>query len=390
VNVLLCPFSDPGYLYPSIAVGLELRRRGADVHVLGRAGAAPVLAEAGLPFLDAEEYGAGRAFEVGVARWAWETPGQFTAVRQAARDVRADVLVTSVLCHGALLAAEALDLPVAVIGLAAHLWDYAAAGGPEPERPVLRAWRTRDMLRFYDQGRDQVGLPARSREGANPLVGTALLLRGDPALEYPGAVLPAGVHHVGPCAWEPAADAVALDRIREHLDRVGKPVVYVHLGRVFGGTSPWPRLNATFTGGPCQAVVELGRSKESRPDPRADVLVVGKPWMGPLLDRAVLTLSSGTSAPVLNALQRGRPLGLSPDGSEQPLLAAACVRAGVASYVPNDLTRDPVKVLTAILRDAGMRDRAAALARRLAAVDGPGRAADIVYGMARCPAARSA
>ena len=52
-------------------------------------------------------------------------------ILRAAALVRADALVTSVLCHGALLAAELLDLPVVVLGLAAHLWDYAAGGGEE-------------------------------------------------------------------------------------------------------------------------------------------------------------------------------------------------------------------------------------------------------------------
>jgi len=388
VNILLCPLSSPGYLYPSIAIGLELRRRGHRVSVLGPAAAEPLLAEAGLPLLATERYGGRRSFDV--RRWNREAPGQYQAIRRAARDVQADLLVTSVLCHGALFAAETLDVPVVVIGLTAHLWAYAAGDEAEPDWPASRAWRTRELLRFYNEAREQVGLPARSATGAGyPLTGAALLLRGDPCLEYPGAVLPERVHHVGPCAWEPAADPAELDDVLDRLDRVGKPVVYVHLGRIFDGTSPWPRLNAAFTDGPFQAVVELGRSQDPRPAPGADLVVVRKPWMGPLIDRACLVLTTGTSAPVLNALLRGRPLGLSPDGSEQWLLGEACVRAGVAMYVSNDPGRDPIGTLESLQRNGGLRARAVEVGHRLAAADGGSRAADVILQVVSGPFTRA-
>nr|BFE80741.1 hypothetical protein GCM10020093_033420 [Planobispora longispora] len=293
MKVLVCPLSDPGYLYPSIAIGRELRRRGADVHVLGGREAGTPATAAGLPFLAARDYGAGPA-SFSVARWVRQEAGQYHAVRRAAREVGADLLLTSVLCHGALLAGERLGLPVVVVGLAAHLWEYRSGGGAEPELPAARLWRSREMLAAYRRSRERLGMTPRdgghplpgvtppadthslpgvtspadthslpgitSPADAHPLSGAALLLRGDPVFEFPGAVLPERAHHVGPCSWEPDPDPDELGLILDRLERVGKPVVYVHLGRVFGGTSPWPRLEAAFTGGPFQAVVELGRT----------------------------------------------------------------------------------------------------------------------------------
>ena len=401
MNVLLCPLSDGGYLYPAIAVGRALRGRGHHVSVLARAGAAPVAAEAGLPFAAAEEFGGRRAFS---ATW-WGRTGldQYRATLRAARQARADLLVTSVLCNGALLAAETLDIPVVVIGLAAHLWDYRSGGAGEPSWGRTRENRTAVSLDLYRSVREQAGLPPRTaprpddpRHGHpqlghtvsdNPLLGDALLLRGAPELEHPGAELPQRVHHVGPLAWEPAADPAETDAIRAHTERHGKPVVYVHLGRFFGGRDPWPQLNETFTGGPLQAVVEQGRSTDPRPAAGADILLVRKPWMGPLVDMAELVLTSGTSAPVLGALLRGRPLAVSPNGSEQPLLSWACLRAGVAVHLPKapapsqdvrSAAAGPAALLTSALRDERLRDRAAALGRRLAAAGGPARAADVV------------
>jgi UDP:flavonoid glycosyltransferase YjiC (YdhE family) len=378
VNVLLCPMSDPGYLYPAIAVGRELQRRKETVRVLGRAAAASTVAEAGLQFLTADDHGEKGGFSV--ARWSASGLAQYRAVLRAAAEVRPDVLVTSVLCHGALLAAEVLDLPVVVLGLAAHLWDYVAGGSEEPQPPSSpRWWRTRETLQQYERLRERAGLPARKAAWPDsPLFGDALLLQGDPVLEHPGAVLPARVCHVGPCAWEPQPDQADVDVIMAHLDRIAKPVVYVHLGRTFGGTSLWPRLNAAFTGGPFQAVVEQGRSDFFPPAPGADILLVRRAWMGPLIARAGLVLTSGTSAPVLAGLLHGRPLAVAPAGSEQPLVAAACVRAGVAIRVPPEVRADPSAELRLAWHDSGVRARARQLGGLLARAGGAWRAADIV------------
>lgn len=381
MNVLLCPLSDPGFLYPVIGVGRELRRRGHAVCALGGTAAGPVVSGAGLAFLPADQYGDARAF--GVSRWSDRGGAQYVAVRRAAQQTGADVVVTSVLCHGALVAAEVLDLPVVVVGLATHLWSYRSGGTDEPQLSTPREWRSRETVRYYQLVRDQAGLPARrDAVPVTPLIGSGLLLRGDPALEYPGATLPAGVRHVGPCWWEPPAERARLRALRARVDRVGKPVVYVHLGRTFGGRSLWPRLNAAFTGGPFQAVVELGRSGEPRPAPGADITVVREPWMGPLVDWADLVLTNGTSAPVLWALRSGRPLVVAPAGSEQPLLAAACVRAGVAVRFPDRAGHGESAVLAAAAADPDLGARAAALGARLAGAPGAVRAADLVLSLA--------
>jgi UDP:flavonoid glycosyltransferase YjiC (YdhE family) len=229
VNILLCPLSDGGYLYPA---GRELQRRGNSVGVLGRSAAASVVAQAGLPFAAAEGYGGRGGFSV--ARWGHAGLAQFRATLRAASQAQADVLVTSVLSLGALLAAEVLDVPVVVLGLSVHLWRYRTGGDAEPQPP--REQRTRETLRLYRALREETGLAARSDAWPeSPLYGAALLLRGDPVLEFPGAVLPRGVQHVGPLAWEPVADRAELDTVQTQLDRVGKPIVYVHLGRFFGG-----------------------------------------------------------------------------------------------------------------------------------------------------------
>ncbi|MFE5791416.1 glycosyltransferase [Streptomyces sp. NPDC056503] len=367
VRALFCPLSDPGYLYPATAVALEVHRRGHAVTLLSTGPAARAAEAAGLDVLEPGE-------EFAVSRWFRAGQGQYHRILRAARLTRPDVLVTSALCVGALAAAETLDLPVVVLGLACHLWPHRDAPGPDDAED--RGWRLDGALDVYRALRAELGLPGTGPDGQRALLGTRFLLRGHAGLEPAGAVLPERVRHVGPCWWEPPADEAAVAATGSRLDRSGKPVVYVHLGRVFGGESLWPWIRRTFTGGEFQAVVETGRSETGRRgDPAltpaeqggataepADVTVVRRPWMSPFLDRASLVVTNGTSAPVLGALRHRRPLLVSPNGGEQRVLAAACLRAGVAA--PLDRARGEDQLRTAAA-DLALSARAARMADEL-------------------------
>ncbi|MET8100353.1 glycosyltransferase [Streptomyces sp. NPDC005236] len=373
MNVLLCPLSDPGYLYPALAVGRELRRRAHTVRVLAGPNAAPVTTEAGLDLSAVTD-----ATALSVTQWSVRGPEQYTAVARAVRRLRPDVLVTSVLCHGALVAAEAADLPVVVLGLTAHLWPYRG-GDAGPADTHDRTWRLTETLKHYGALRETAGLaPRHDRFPDTPLLGSAFLLRGHPLLEPADAELPPAVSHVGPCWWEPEPAA------SEPLPDT-RPLAYVHLGRTFGGTSLWPRLNAAFTAGTHRAVVELGRSGAPEAAPDADLIVGRRPWMSPLVDRADLVLTNATSAPVLAALLHGKPLLVAPNGSEQQVLATACLRAGVARRLPE--SGAPAADLRAAVEetanDPQMRSRAEEIGGLLADGKSETRAADAVESAAR-------
>lgn len=371
MNVTLCPLSDPGYLYPVLAAGRELRRRGHTVQVLAGPDAAPAVAAAGL-----ELSALAPRTALSVAHWTVRGPEQYAAVAAAVRELRPDVLVTSVLNHGALVAAEAAGLPVVVLGLAAHLWPYRFG----PDDGCGRAWRLAEMLKHYTAVRESAGLaPRRDRFADTPLLGSAFLLRGHPVMEVPGAELPSVVRHVGPCWWEPAPP------VREEPLPDAGPVAYVHLGRTFGGSSLWPRLNAAFASGAYRAVVELGRSGPPEAAPGARLTVGRRARMGPLVERADLVLTNATSAPVLAALLHGKPLLVAPNGSEQQVLAAACLRAGVARRLP-DAGAGTAELRAAVEetgRDPGLRARVREVGGLLADGKSEARAADAVESAAR-------
>jgi len=377
MRVLLCPFGSPGYLYPAIAVGRELLARGDEVYLLGRPEARRVAALAGLATVDLQECGSPLALHVG--RWMVDGAQQYQAIRHAASAVGADALVTSVLCLGALLAAESADLPAIVLGFATHIWSYQSDGLREPDAIRSRCAVLAELLGHYARVRDLVGMSGSAApRGDRALIGAGLLLRGSPALECAGAQLPEGLRHTGPCWWEPPASGSELAEIDAEIARIGKPVVYVHLGRTFGGDSLWPRLNAMFTGSGFQAIVEQGRSTAPEPAAGADVLLVRKPWLSPLVERAGLVLTNATSAPILGALRAGRPQLVAPNGSEQPFLADACVRSGTAAVLPTD----PAACAAALGRawgSASLRARALQIGVGLSESDGAADAAAVLH-----------
>lgn len=389
MRVLICPLSNPGYLYSTLAIGRELRRQGHLVTVLCEPSMMGTVTQAGLLAINLAAYGPATVLKIGSWRLMNEGVAQYEAVREVARDFDPDVLLTSVLCHGALLAAERLDLPTVVLGLASWLWPFRR-GTVNDAEDAFRSYVLDDMRRHYDELRAQAGLPPRrDRHLEQPFLGATFLLRGHPQLQPDGTELPDEVTYVGPCEWEPPADPAEVAIITGHTQRIGKLVVYVHLGRRFEGISLWPRLNAAFTGGPLQAVVEQARSTKAAPAPGADLLVIRKPWMDPLVSTACLVLTNGTSAPVLAALRHGRPLVVAPNGSEQPLLSAACRRAGVAVRLPDD-PASAASTLSAALADPHLSDRAAQLGAALRTMDGASLAARLVCRQVGSPVPLSA
>jgi UDP:flavonoid glycosyltransferase YjiC (YdhE family) len=85
---------------------------------------------------------------------------------------------------------------------------------------------------------------------------------------------------------------------------------------------------------------------------------------------------------VLCALRRRRPLVVAPAGSEQPLLAEACVRAGVALYCPTEIPAAQA-ILTAAGDDPVLRRRVHGLGAVLSGTSGPRIAADTVCSAAK-------
>ncbi len=381
MRILLCPLSDGGYLYPTIAAGRELRRRGHHVSVLGRSGAAPVAADAGLPFAATEDFGERRAFSV--AWWGTSAMAQYRATVRAAR-------------AGARPAHHLRAVPrhPARRRSARPSRGGGRALGPSVGLPGGRGRRTAPgQAPAESHPRDASAVrrgagTGRAGRGPTTPVGDDPLPRATPCCcaatrrwNTRAPNCPTGCGTWGRCAGSRRLTRERRTIRREQVARSGKPVVYVHLGRVFEGGSGSP-----------------ASTSHRRPVPgrgRAGTLPEPRTRPGRRHPDGAQAVDGPTDRPGRHgAHQRhlrpraGRPGARPPPrGLAQRLRAAAAHRrlhAGRCGRAPAEIRAVGLAaLLESAWRDDALRDRARALGRRLAAMDGAARAADIVERVAQ-------
>jgi UDP:flavonoid glycosyltransferase YjiC (YdhE family) len=376
MRILGCPIGTPGLCYPVIGTSLELARRGHEVRLLTGRQPADLSTAAGLAWL--RRHGRARGcFTVG--RWALPASvvDQAAQVEQALPRFAADLLVTSELALGPLIAAERAGIPVVVVGLMSYLWPADESSHVAPVTDCGRHQRSMfdQTMDLFNIARVRCGLsplPVRCDE-RNPLLGDLFLLRNVAELVPEAAELPDRVRFVGPCRWEPTED-VRADI--EWLATRTRPTVYVQLARNFDRSSLWEWLPEATARARVDAVVEIGRSL-AQPPPRlpAHVRLVSRRRSSHLLAGARAVISHGTTTPTLGGLCHGLPSLLAPTGAEQPMVARLCRRAEVAIEL-NPATPS-WRLVRRLVEDEHLYRRAAEAQRLLCApTESPAAAAD--------------
>ncbi len=381
MKVVACAFGSAGFLHPMICAARAVRSAGHEVLVVSGPQSAPALAAAGLarfprPGTD------GPSFTVS----DWGNPAsvaiQLKHACAACDELRPDLVLTSILAIGPLLAAERRDIPVAVLGQFCHLWpadDDDLARRQAGYDPFEHAWRYRDMGRLYAAARDACGLPPRAWTLASfPMAGDRLLLRSAPGLEPAAARLePAGrVGFAGACMWEPDGD-IAPD-IGWARSRPGIPLIYAYLGRVFGARRLWPWLLEALAGGRCRAFAVPSRSDEELPVIPPSARIAPGHSQSALVRECALVTGSATSTAALAAVRTGLPLLGADSGGEQGAVAAALTALGmfraigdadaagqVASVLADDAMAKAARVARDMLQTIDSRQAVIAELRRL-------------------------
>jgi UDP:flavonoid glycosyltransferase YjiC (YdhE family) len=375
LKVLLCSLDSPGFLFPAIGLAVALRAAGHEVAFVTAGGAAARLAGQGLRRIPCGERDS-RSFET--AHWfaPLAVALQVKHIEHALRSFAADVLVGQTLTLGPLIVGERWGLPVAVQGLATHLWPGGgASGAASAAAEERRAWRLADMLGHLNAARALVRLPAVSvAAGAGPLLGDLHWLRSVEEL-HGGPGLPGRLHLVGACLWEPAEEDEELAAWLDEAAAAGRPIAYVQQGRTFGTPGFWAPLVEAFGGGEVRIAAASGRM--DGPGGLAEAVPAGwfvRPHVhqGAVLRRAALMIGSATSTAVLGALSHGVPCVLVPGGGEQLELAEQVERAGAGQRLaPAGLTAAALRrPVAAALGDGGLHRRAAELRAAFARVDG--------------------
>ena len=387
MRFLFCPLEGPGFVAPAIAVARALADRGHAVTFLSAAGSESMLAAAGLTALAARER---RISPFAVASWAVPEAivAQAVHTRMAAIDWRPDVIVTSQLALGPLLAREELDIPVAVIGLAAYLWPRAG------EVPAVDAcgddevrWRGADMWRIYNEARRSCGLGpiGGARFERFPLQGDLFLVQSVPELESDVAALPSAVRCVGSLAWDPPRDPEVDGWLTARGPRSAPPLVYAQPGRAFGGSDFFEPLLGALATRDIDVVADVGRRELAVEQLRPGSWCKSRLPVHQLMPHVAAAIGNGHTTTVLAALAHGVPLLLFPNGSGTDDIAARCVAAQAAVVVPQtNLTARAVgEALDRALHDPLLRRGAGRLREALARIDGPARACDALVKLGR-------
>jgi MGT family glycosyltransferase len=394
LRVLVAAFGDPGHVFPAIALGRALARRGHEVTVETWEERRAAVEGAGLGFAAAEEY---RTFpppepDTDDGRHAADAA---RALLPLIGRLDPAVVVSDILTLAPTLAAEAAEVPLAT--LIPHIYPVTEPGMPffavglrRARTPVGRAvWKAgqRAIDIGLEHGRRDLN-GQRERLGLAPLErfhgGISLdlaLVATYPQLEYPRA-WPAGVHVTGPMPFEvphpdvglPAGDA---------------PLVLVAPSTAHDSENHLVRTAlAALADEPVRVVATTNRVRPQRPIavPPNAILV---DWLSysQLMPIAALVISHGGHGTVARALGAGAPVLISPITGDMGETAMRIAWTGAGLSLPWRLCRPgPLRwAARRVIADPGFRARSREMAAWGATHDGADRGAELVEELAIRP-----
>ncbi len=390
-----------GHLNPMMAPLLELRRRGAEIHVRTLAAGVDGVRAAGLecepidPRIEAVEIDDYRAksqikagrrgFEV----WAERAPLEVPDFRSAVADTEPDVTLVDTNTFGAKAVAEADGLVWAesrpylledpAPGVPPFGLGLRPRGGPVGRLrdailgQVVSRFDAKTRLPTVNAGREAAGLePLSSASTARNRAPLTLYHTAEP-FEYPRP-LPPGVLMVGPCAWDPPAE------LPDAIPDDDRPLVLVACSSEFQDDGA---IAAAALEGLADAyrvvVTTAGVDPAGLQVPDGAVVAKFLPHR-PLLERAAVTVCHGGMGVTQKSLAHGVPVCVVPWGRDQLDVAVHAEHAG-AGVVLARRRLSPRRLSEAVGR---ARDCAAA-ARRVRdgyqATGGEARAADALQGL---------
>ena len=410
-----------GHVLPKLAVAAALRERGHDVAFYAGTQVRPLIDEHGFEFFPFERVdeqaivgavgelemhaGMGRP-SIGEVRRCFDRclvdpiPGQVADVSAISRDWRPDAIVCDLPMWGPMvIMAETSAVPVALasgfLGPSASRADAPppGLGLPSPKGPARRAvaWgagratdvaarrlRARvDRLRTA-HGLGPMGCSVNDYLGRLPLT----LIPSVPELDYDRRHVPAGVHYVGPCPWQPPDPPGTVDW--EDAIPDASPWVHVTASTVAGSDAGLLRAAVRGLAGRSVEVIATSAGEvpaDLRP-PALPSNVHLTEWVNHarLLPRCSAVVTPGGAGTIVAALAAGVPLVVVPTTWDKPDNAQRVVEAGVGVRLsPRRCT--PERLRSAVEKVVSLpsyRARAQEMAARMAAAPGPSGAATLL------------
>ncbi len=413
-HIVFATVGSLGDLYPLLAVGRELCRRGHRVTIATHAQHAQTITAAGLDFADASGLDVPEDVAAFFARAFHPRRGPRFVVRDlAAADVRAshrklqricadaDVLVTTTLAFGAQIIGETQSLRwlSAILAPAGFLsaTDPPATGVALLDRWIRRSARRGRLLRAtaervthaWTRGvrayRRDLGLPAvsprgdpfhRGQHAPNGVLAMFSPLLGEAQPDWPESVVQTGV-----CRYTPAE--IPPDPSLQQFLQSGPPPLVFTLGSavVHAGTDFLRHSLHVAKRLQQRAIVQTGSAAVRAQLPVAlgdSILALEYAPHASLFPHARAIIHHGGAGTSQEALASGRPMLVVPHGFDQPDNAARLARLGVARVLAARRynAERAIPEVQAVLTDSAMRARAADCARRLQRENGARIAAD--------------
>jgi MGT family glycosyltransferase len=267
-----------------------------------------------------------------------------------------DALVADYFLFGAMIAAQAAELPVAA--LVPNIWSLPTRGTPPlgPGFPLARGrlGRSRDAIltaltnRVFAKGLPVLNA-ARAEHGLAPLASfydqvlTAqrILVLTSPTFDYAAPFVPGNVRYVGPILDEPGwAEPLTLPWPDDE-----RPFVLVGLSSTFQDQAALvQRIIDALSGLPVTAVVTTGPAVDPTLFSAAGtVRVVQSAPHGPLIDRAAVVVTHCGHGTALKSLAAGVPMVCIPMGRDQDDTAARVVHHGAGVRLSPKASTDDIR-----------------------------------------------
>lgn len=331
---------------------------------------------------------------------AADAPGQFALLRDRlmlgpalhyARDVareldrrRADVLVSSEMLFGAMLAAEARDTPLVLLGANLSLFPIPglppAGSGLAPARTAEERARIAQFeaagrallnvgLSSLNAARRQFALAPIADVGQQAAVASRYLLLTSRAFDFQADSLPEHIRYVGPELKDPSWSAPWKSPWPTNDER---PLVLVAFSTTFQNQlATVARTITALESLPVRATVTLGPALQDLPVSGAEnIQVVASASHSDILGAAAAVITHAGHGTVMRALAAGVPLLCMPMGRDQndnavrvatrgaglelsPAASVAQIRSAIQQLLGDSTYRRAAQTLgEAVLRDA--------------------------------------
>ena len=411
----------PGHYFPNLAVAAALRTRGHEVaFVTGRRARAAIEADGfeWIGFNRIDEALIDRIFYEPQGRRApWDLPllvqrrryaelllgtldDQVPDVEAAVTRWAPDVLVCDPVLWGPLLVLpDRARLTVAVFAyvplcpLPGRDVAPIGLGLPPPRTAVSRMRATIAKAAVtLSTGRFRKAVNVlRGRYGLAPIHGSPAayagrlplyLVAGTREFDYDRRDLPASVHYVGPCLWERKRTG-ALPAWWNVLP-AGEPWVHVSEGTVHTQQPIVANAAARGLAGLRLRVIISTSEGDPAAPARVNGNVVHEHWqnlyLGDLLPRTGVLVTTGGAGTVLAGLRYGVPQVVIPTEWDKPEIASRVQAAGAGVVLaPRACTPDRVRrAVERVIGDPSYATRARALAENFGRLDGPAEAARLL------------